>query len=236
LFTETIDCLQDHLQYDGTSTEEEVIKKSNDEITTTSSSSAFSPRKQQQLSFLFIENHFYLSNFLSFQENPFDILQLLHWQQKNLPKGVTNLHSSLKWRKRNFHSAFPSSNISLTVDPSPSVDPNSYVTSSLTLNPQSLVNHEWIHPMEEYTFLDISWNVGESYLFHHRELCEHVIIPLDIHLHHERLDALQRESYPRKIYNLKSRCRRCQICDVLSANYLVCDDRLLEENPCFSCR
>jgi hypothetical protein len=233
LIAESIDCLQNHLQYDVSSTEENVIKKSSDENATTSSSSTSPPRKQQQQSFLFIENHFYLSNVHSVQENPSDILQLLHWQQKNLPKGVTNLQSSLKRRKRNFHNAF-SSNSSLIVDPSHN---NPLVTTlSSTDNPQNLVNHEWIHPMAEYTFLDIPWKVGENYLFHHRELCEHVIIPLDIHLYHERLDALQGESYPRKIFNLKTRCRRCQICDVLSAGYIVCDDRLLEENPCFSCR
>jgi hypothetical protein len=233
LIAESIDCLQNHLQYDFSSTEENVIKKSSDENATTSSSSTSPPRKQQQQSFLFIENHFYLSNVHSVQENPSDILPLLPWQQKNLPKGVTNLQSSLKRRKRNFQSAFSSSNTSLTVDPSVAQN-NSLSTSSID-NPQNL-NHEWIHPMEEYTFLDIPWKVGENYLYHHRELCEHVIIPLDIHVHHERLDALQRESYPRKVFNLKTRCRRCQICDVLSANYIVCDDRQLEENPCFSCR
>lgn len=94
-----------------------------------------------------------------------------------------------------------------------------------------------VHSTDEFTLNQLPFQIGESYLYNHCDICEHLWRVVDIHSFHPLIDAPNLEVYPRSLFTLTlRRRRRCQICDVLSANYILCDDRFMEDNPCFSCK
>jgi snRNA-activating protein complex subunit 3 len=90
--------------------------------------------------------------------------------------------------------------------------------------------------MDNIRFDDITWDFNKPYLFCHHGCCEHIIKVLDIHQIHPSLDSGRSGEYPREVYRSRHRQRRCQVCDVLSANFIVFCDRLSEFNPCFYCQ
>jgi snRNA-activating protein complex subunit 3 len=94
----------------------------------------------------------------------------------------------------------------------------------------------FVFDVDGVRFDDITWSCNTPYLFCHHGCCEHIIKVLDIHEYHPSLDPNQIGDYPREVYRLKHRQRRCQVCDVLSANFIVFSDRLSEYNPCLYCQ
>lgn len=66
---------------------------------------------------------------------------------------------------------------------------------------------------------------------HHRGCCVHLIQYVD-----RRIIKETPSSFPREIMRAKFRRRRCQVCDLANAQYIVMDDRLSDTNPLFMCK
>lgn len=88
--------------------------------------------------------------------------------------------------------------------------------------------------MEETTFYDISLRVGEKYLYCHQGNCKHYIIFNEVRLINDQ-DNLNYNSYPLKIFQSKVRRKKCTVCEIYSAKWVVYKDKQSPENPTFYC-
>ncbi len=78
--------------------------------------------------------------------------------------------------------------------------------------------------------------LATKYLFWHQSSCEHLLYLTDMHLHHSDADCgVAAPQYPLNTFLKQSVHRRCEVCDVTTAKYLVFGDRLAESSPCLFC-
>jgi hypothetical protein len=80
----------------------------------------------------------------------------------------------------------------------------------------------------------IQWQLGTPYLYTHAGGCEHVLYLTNVQPcggSEEGVDA----AYPKETFRARVLQRRCDVCDTLSAAFMVYGDRLAETNPCLYC-
>jgi hypothetical protein len=102
--------------------------------------------------------------------------------------------------------------------------------------------------MSEMRIDQLPWVLGERYLYCHQECCEHIVCLIDILQPQpsqlvprvqEDISQVDMQEYPRETFRAKMRKRKCAICDLLSAEYIVYHDRLATMNASiatFFCR
>lgn len=80
--------------------------------------------------------------------------------------------------------------------------------------------------------------LGRPMLYCHHGSCLHHIILLDIRSFHRWKDQSYAlfTDYPREISRKSFKIRHCYVCNALTGEYLVYNDRLAETNPCLYCR
>lgn len=83
---------------------------------------------------------------------------------------------------------------------------------------------------------DLEIELGKRYVFCHDFGCEHFIYFTDIHMFSKTVDLPNEEDYPRLTQQAKMKRRKCFVCDVWSAKFVVYNDRLSSENPTFYCQ
>lgn len=88
--------------------------------------------------------------------------------------------------------------------------------------------------MEETTFYDLNLRVGEKYLYCHQGNCKHYIIFNEVRLLNDQ-DNLNYNAYPLKIFQSKVRRKKCTVCEIYSAKWVVYKDKYSPENPTFYC-
>jgi hypothetical protein len=80
----------------------------------------------------------------------------------------------------------------------------------------------------------VEWQLGTPYLYTHAGGCEHVLYLTNVQPcggSEEGVDA----AYPKETFRARVLQRRCDVCDTLSAAFIVYGDRLAEANPCLYC-
>lgn len=86
---------------------------------------------------------------------------------------------------------------------------------------------------------DLSFRLGQPYLYCHQGTCEHVVIFKEIRFLDKDtvVDALQADErlFPRRTFQFKIRQRKCSICDVHVARNISYGDLLVDISPCFFC-
>jgi snRNA-activating protein complex subunit 3 len=88
--------------------------------------------------------------------------------------------------------------------------------------------------MEDVTFYDLNLRVGEKYLFCHHGNCKHYIIFSEVRLLNDQ-DEKNANCYPMMTYQSKIRRRKCHICDICSAKWVVWKDKYTCDDPTFYC-
>ncbi|GAM21055.1 hypothetical protein SAMD00019534_042300 [Acytostelium subglobosum LB1] len=88
--------------------------------------------------------------------------------------------------------------------------------------------------MEDYTFFDLSISLGERYLYCNQGNCEHFLIFHKIRLV-KPTDCIRISTYPIIVDQLKSRRRRCRICEIYPSKHVTIADKLMDESPYFFC-
>lgn len=83
---------------------------------------------------------------------------------------------------------------------------------------------------------DIAMNVGARYLYCHLAGCEHFLYLAGVRSHNKLKDSRLTSDYPRLSQQAKMKRRRCGVCEVWSAEFVVYYDRLAATNPMFYCR
>jgi hypothetical protein len=82
---------------------------------------------------------------------------------------------------------------------------------------------------------DVHVVLGAKYLMCHDNHCEHFVYFSAIRGYNTRCDMKYWPSYPRTVAQGKMAKRKCKICDLLAAKYVVFGDRLAPQNPYFCC-
>jgi hypothetical protein len=132
-------------------------------------------------------------------------------------------------------------------DPEPTVDQQSQTpresSPSAPLILPEVVEEDAIVvlPMRETTLSTLHFRVGIQYLYSHMsQVCEHYLYFSDVRLCHPDTDLYRNESvfqlYPRMTFMAKFKRRKCGICQLWSAQFMVYGDRLTITNPTFFCQ
>jgi hypothetical protein len=95
-----------------------------------------------------------------------------------------------------------------------------------------------IKPMGSIILDDLSLSFHEDYVYRHQYSCPHIIKMVDIRLHNPILDLPNISLYPRETYKVKMKRRKCNVCSIWSATFVVYGDRLVGsgKNPTFFCQ
>lgn len=88
--------------------------------------------------------------------------------------------------------------------------------------------------MEGTRFDSLTICIGKPYLFVHHGDCKHKIVFSDLRLMTSE-DHLNRNVYPKLIWQHRTISKRCKICDVNSATLVTFDDLMVSESPCYFC-
>ena len=83
---------------------------------------------------------------------------------------------------------------------------------------------------------DIPMNVGTRYLYCHKSGCEHFLYLVGIRSYNKINDLPHRSAYPRLTQQAKMKRRKCGVCEIWSAEFVVYYDRLAAVSPMFYCR
>jgi hypothetical protein len=84
------------------------------------------------------------------------------------------------------------------------------------------------------SIIELNLRMGQSFSLHHfHGSCSHIIQVLDKRSLFLRTEDLN--MFPRESYRMLFRRRRCQICDLMNANFMVANDRLAEKSVSFMC-
>ena len=89
---------------------------------------------------------------------------------------------------------------------------------------------------EEAVLKDIAMTVGACYLYCHLAGCEHFLYLTGIRTYNKVKDLRRTSDYPRLCQQAKMKRRRCGVCELWSAEFVVYYDRLAATNPMFYCR
>ncbi len=91
--------------------------------------------------------------------------------------------------------------------------------------------------MSKYQLKDMLVRVGVRYLYAHMNgSCEHYLYFSDIRLYNSAVDEGVTDAYPVLHIQSYNCMRRCCVCEVWSAKFVVYGDRLAESNPSFLCQ
>jgi len=88
--------------------------------------------------------------------------------------------------------------------------------------------------MQTTTFDDLSIRLGSHYLYQHHGDCRHVFIFKELRMVNDA-DVQNVHAYPLRVFQMKSRRRKCRVCDIFPAAYVTYGDKLANENPFFYC-
>jgi len=88
--------------------------------------------------------------------------------------------------------------------------------------------------MERTLFNDLSIRIGFQYLYCHQGNCEHFIVFTELRSI-KNSDPKNKSLYPLQTFQGKLRRKKCRICNIYNAKYIVYDDYLSPESPCLYC-
>ena len=83
---------------------------------------------------------------------------------------------------------------------------------------------------------NIPMRLGMKYLFWHASGCEHFLYLTELRMHTAVYDRINKVDYPLVVYQNKLRRRRCGVCEIWSARFVVYNDRLASSSPAFYCQ
>jgi snRNA-activating protein complex subunit 3 len=83
---------------------------------------------------------------------------------------------------------------------------------------------------------DLDLSIGARYLYCHEHCCEHFLYMTEIRMHNSAHDLPSVSDYPRLTQQAKMKRRKCGVCEVWSAEFVVYNDRLAATSPAFYCR
>ena len=92
-----------------------------------------------------------------------------------------------------------------------------------------------IKSMHATNIEDLYIGLHSKYLFCHENRCEHFVYFTKIRSHDLKRDRKYWPSYPCTVEQVKMPRRKCQICCLLNAKYVIFGDRLAPHNPHFCC-
>lgn len=119
---------------------------------------------------------------------------------------------------------------SFTFKPNKAIDS---VTPVIRVDASKESRIRWQH---EARLDDMDLSIGARYLYCHEWGCEHFVYLTEIRAFHPRRDPLTVDAYPRLTQHSRMRRRKCGVCKVLTAQFVVYDDRLASKNPTFFCQ
>lgn len=95
-----------------------------------------------------------------------------------------------------------------------------------------------VEPLETQCWLDLAVCPYTPYAYIHCNMCEHFLVIKQVRLAHPVLDADVLKSPEGVVEVAKHKARRkiCRVCDYYFAEWILRDDKLLPENPCFLCQ
>ncbi|XP_038894484.1 snRNA-activating protein complex subunit isoform X3 [Benincasa hispida] len=88
--------------------------------------------------------------------------------------------------------------------------------------------------MNKVRFCDLKFRLGAGYLYCHQGDCKHTIVIRDMRLIHPE-DVHDRVAYPIVTFQLRTRARKCDVCNIYRAKKVTLDDKWAQENPCYFC-
>ncbi|PKA52530.1 snRNA-activating protein complex subunit [Apostasia shenzhenica] len=88
--------------------------------------------------------------------------------------------------------------------------------------------------MHKIRFCDLRFRLGANYFYCHQGNCNHTIVIRDMRLIHPD-DSRNRSDYPLLSYQIRTRQRKCSVCQIYPAAKMTVDDKWAQENPCYFC-
>ncbi|KAJ3708652.1 hypothetical protein LUZ61_012357 [Rhynchospora tenuis] len=101
------------------------------------------------------------------------------------------------------------------------------------LEASSLPKFKTAH-MQKTCFSNVRLRLGNGYLYCHQGNCRHLIVIRDMRLLNPD-DAQMQGDYPMLVYQLRTKFRKCSVCQIYHANKMTVDDKWAPVNPCYFC-
>lgn len=86
-----------------------------------------------------------------------------------------------------------------------------------------------------HRFEDLTIRLGAYYLYRHQGDCDHVLMFTDMRMLHDN-DERSLAAYPLLTFKIKSRRKKCGVCDLHLAAYVTYNDKLAAHSPFYFCR
>jgi snRNA-activating protein complex subunit 3 len=96
------------------------------------------------------------------------------------------------------------------------------------------LDHYSARSMSDVCFNQLAIRLGSHYMYQHQGDCVHTLIITQIRMSHG-CDITNLNAYPLKVYQCKTRRKKCRVCDLYPAAYVTYGDKLASENPFFYC-
>uniref|UniRef100_A0A1D1ZJH7 snRNA-activating protein complex subunit 3 n=1 Tax=Anthurium amnicola TaxID=1678845 RepID=A0A1D1ZJH7_9ARAE len=89
--------------------------------------------------------------------------------------------------------------------------------------------------MHKTRFSDLRFRLGSGYLYCHQGDCKHLIVIRDMRLVHPD-DDQNETAYPIVTFQLRTRRRKCCVCNIKLSVMMTVDDKWAAKNPCYFCK
>ncbi|KAF3337259.1 snRNA-activating protein complex subunit isoform X3 [Carex littledalei] len=88
--------------------------------------------------------------------------------------------------------------------------------------------------MQKTCFSDLRFRLGNGYIYCHQGNCKHMMVIRDMRLL-DPDDAQMKGDYPMLVYQLRTKYRKCSVCQIYHATKMTVDDKWAPVNPCYFC-